>query len=125
MTDGLDVLMGKEACPVCGTISQKGTARCPECGTFHSGVHLEEREAPSPEERAILRELDPSDYSMNPDSAIVSEDLKVTIAQLKIGAAVLLTFHSLMKKNLQLLKRKSKFLNLKKLSRIDLLVNAF
>ena len=76
MTDGLDVLMGKEACPVCGTISQKGTARCPECGTFHSGVHLEEREAPSPEERAILRELDPSDYSMNPDSAIVSEDFE-------------------------------------------------
>ena len=41
MSDSLDVLVGKEACPVCGTISQKGISRCPECGTFHSGIHLE------------------------------------------------------------------------------------
>ena len=70
MADKLDVLVGKESCPVCGTISQKGTARCPECGTFHSGIHLEEREAPPPEERISNREVWPSDYSMNPWVAI-------------------------------------------------------
>ena len=74
MSDRLDVLVGKESCPVCGTISQKGTARCPECGTFHSGIHLEEREPPPPEERMSNREVDPSDYSMNPDAAITTEE---------------------------------------------------
>ena len=74
MADKLDVLVGKESCPVCGTISQKGTARCPECGTFHSGIHLEEREAPPPEEKISSREVDPSDYSMNPEIAIASEE---------------------------------------------------
>ena len=76
MPDRLDILAGKETCPVCGSISQKGTQRCPECGTFHSGIHLEEREAPSPEERAELRELDPTDYSMNPKTAIAQEDFE-------------------------------------------------
>ena len=76
MADILDVLVGKESCPVCGTISQKGTARCPECGTFHSGIHLEEREAPPPEERISSREVDPSDYSMNPEIAIASEEFE-------------------------------------------------
>jgi len=76
MSDRLDVLVGKESCPVCGTISQKGTARCPECGTFHSGIHLEERAAPTPEERASSREVDPTDYSMNPKLAIADEDFE-------------------------------------------------
>jgi len=76
MSDKLDVLAGKEACPVCGTISQKGTSRCPECGTFHSGIHLEERPAPSPEERSNAREVDPLDYSINPGSAIADEDFE-------------------------------------------------
>ena len=76
MADKLDVLVGKETCPVCGTISQKGTARCPECGTFHSGIHLEEREAPSPEERISSREVDPGDYSMNPEVAIADEEFE-------------------------------------------------
>ena len=76
MDDTLDVLVGKESCPVCGTISQKGTARCPECGTFHSGIHLEEREAPPPEERNSNREVDPSDYSMNPETAIANEEFE-------------------------------------------------
>ena len=76
MDDALDVLVGKESCPVCGTISQKGTARCPECGTFHSGIHLEEREPPPPEERISNREVDPSEYSMNPEIAISSEEFE-------------------------------------------------
>ena len=76
MSDKLDALVGKESCPVCGTITQKGTGRCPECGTFHSGVHLEERPAPTPEERAISREIDPLDYSINPGSAIADEDFE-------------------------------------------------
>ena len=76
MSDPLDILVGKESCPVCGTLSQKGTVRCPECSTFHSGIHLEERDAPSPEERASQRELDPSDYSMNPKTAIAQEEFE-------------------------------------------------
>ncbi len=83
MADKLDVLVGKESCPVCGTISQKGTARCPECGTFHSGIHLEEREAPPPEERMSNREVDPSDYSMNPEVAIASEEFEGDDANIK------------------------------------------
>ena len=83
MADRLDVLVGKESCPVCGTISQKGTARCPECGTFHSGIHLEEREAPPPEERMSSREVDPSDYSMNPEVAISSEEFEGDDANIK------------------------------------------
>ena len=87
MADRLDVLVGKESCPVCGTISQKGTARCPECGTFHSGIHLEEREAPPPEERMSNREVDPSDYSMNP-RFIASEEFEVMTLISKIGVVV-------------------------------------
>ena len=83
MADKLDVLVGKESCPVCGTISQKGTARCPECGTFHSGIHLEEREAPPPEERLSNREVDPSDYSMNPEIAIANEEFEGDDANIK------------------------------------------
>ena len=83
MADKLDVLVGKESCPVCGTISQKGTARCPECGTFHSGIHLEEREAPPPEERISNREVDPSVYSMNPEVAISNEEFEGDDANIK------------------------------------------
>jgi len=72
--DKLSVLAGKQSCPVCGSISNKGATRCPECGTFHSGIHLEERSAPTPEERVAARLVDPSDYSINPSSAILEEE---------------------------------------------------
>ena len=51
MADRLDVLVGKRKLSSMWDYIPKGTARCPECGTFHSGIHLEEREAPPPEER--------------------------------------------------------------------------
>ena len=76
MADKLDILVGKESCPVCGSISQKGTARCPECGTFHSGIHLEDREPPAPEERVAERSFDPSDYSINPLASITDEEFE-------------------------------------------------
>ena len=76
MSDQLDVLVGKESCPVCGTISDKGAVRCPECGTFHSGLHLEERPAPTPEERQKSRNVNPLDYSINPGSAIADEEFE-------------------------------------------------
>ena len=74
MTDELDILIGKEYCPVCASIYQKNTQRCPECGTFHSGVHLEDREPPTPEERVAAREVEPTDYSINPNAAITDEE---------------------------------------------------
>ena len=74
--DKLSVLAGKQSCPVCGSISNKGTSRCPECGTFHSGIHLEERSAPTPEERVAARQVNPLDYSINPSSAIIKEEFE-------------------------------------------------
>ena len=121
MSDRLDVLVGKESCPVCGTISQKNTARCPECGTFHSGIHLEEREAPTPEERVANREVDPSDYSMNPEIAISSEDFEGDDANIKNwGGDLPISVLLMMMKLIQ--PKKSKSLNLKKSSRIDFLI---
>ncbi len=81
--DGLDSLIGKEFCPVCGTITAKGTARCPECGTFHSAIHLEERKPPPPEERMVERSIDPLDYSMDPSTAIAEEEFESDDAAVK------------------------------------------
>ena len=71
--DRLSIFSGKQSCPVCGSISPKGSSRCHECGTFHGGLHLEERTAPTPEERVAARQIDPSEYSMDPNSAIMDE----------------------------------------------------
>ena len=83
MADELDILIGKEYCPVCASIYQKNTQRCPECGTFHSGVHLEDREPPTPEERVTAREVEPTDYSINPNTAITSEEFDSDDASVK------------------------------------------
>ena len=83
MTDDLDILIGKEYCPVCASIYQKNTQRCPECGTFHSGIHLEDREPPTPEQRVVNREVDPADYSINPNTAIVDEEFDSDEAAVK------------------------------------------
>lgn len=74
--DKLSILSGKQSCPVCGSISPKGSSRCHECGTFHSGLHLEERTAPTPEERVAARQVDPSEYSIDPNSAIMDEQFE-------------------------------------------------
>ena len=74
--DVLDVLNGKVACPVCGCIEQKGSIRCSECGTFHSGIHLEERDAPPPgivNEREVI---DPTVYSLSGNHAIPEEEFQ-------------------------------------------------
>ena len=81
--DKLDIFQGMESCPVCGTIASKGTLRCPECGTFHSGLHLEERSPPPPEQRVAPKDLDPSDYSVNPDSELIEETFEADESAVK------------------------------------------
>ena len=72
--DELDVLVGKVSCPVCGCVEAKGSVRCSECGTFHSGVHLEEREAPPPGQINEREIIDPSVYSLSENHAIPNEE---------------------------------------------------
>jgi len=72
--DTLDSLKGKSSCPVCGCIEQEGSVRCSECGTFHSGIHLEEREAPLPNSTPEREIIDPSLYSLSNQHAIPEEE---------------------------------------------------
>ena len=74
--DTLGSLKDKSSCPVCGCIEQKGSVRCSECGTFHSGIHLEEREAPPPNSIPEREIIDPSLYSMSNQHAIPEEDFE-------------------------------------------------
>ena len=75
--DKLSVLAGKQSCPVCGSISNKGTSRCPECGTFH--MHIEDAESRiNEEERRPTESIpeeprDPGFYSVNPRGDIPEE----------------------------------------------------
>ena len=62
MGDRLDVLVGKESCPVCGSISQKGTARCLVRHSIQE--YTSKKKPPPPEERVVNRNLDPT-ASMN------------------------------------------------------------
>ena len=74
--DTLESLKDKSSCPVCGCIEQKGSIRCSECGTFHSGIHLEEREPP-PKNSIPEREIsDPTLYSMSNQHSIPEEDFE-------------------------------------------------
>ena len=74
--DTLESLKGKSSCPVCGCIEQVGSIRCSECGTFHSGIHLEEREAPAPNSTPEREVIDPSLYSLSNQHAIPEEDFE-------------------------------------------------
>jgi hypothetical protein len=76
MSDELDTLKGASYCPNCGSLAPVGNSRCPECGTFHSTVHLEEREAPPPSIEIEVKPLDPSSYSLNPNLAGPDEEFE-------------------------------------------------
>jgi len=67
--DPLAVFDGLSVCSACGCIQQVGSSRCPECGTFHTTVHLEERAQPIRTEEPV-KPIDPSMYSLNPNSEI-------------------------------------------------------
>lgn len=77
-TDPLFGILSAVRCPSCGTLESKGTFKCPECGLFHSSLPMEERKAPSPEERIQHREIDPSAYSLSSNSKLVSESFDET-----------------------------------------------
>ena len=74
--DTLESLKGKSSCPVCGCIELEGSIRCSECGTFHSGLHLEERDAPPPNATIEREIIDPSLYSLSDNHAIPEEDFE-------------------------------------------------
>lgn len=74
--DPLGMLVRLSACPVCGCLEPKGSVRCSECGTFHSGIHLEEREAPPPTSISEREPIDPSVYSLSDTHAIPEENFE-------------------------------------------------
>lgn len=74
--DTLRAFQGKSTCPVCGCIEPKGSVRCAECGTFHSGIHLEEREAPLPGTLSEREVIDPMVYSLSDKHAIPDEQFQ-------------------------------------------------
>ena len=76
--DPLFRLLTVVRCPSCGTLETKGTFKCPECGLFHSALPMEERRAPTSEERVQQREIDPSAYSLSSSSKLVSESFDET-----------------------------------------------
>lgn len=76
MTDPLQSLHRTSACPVCGCLELKGSVRCAECGTFHSGIHLEEREAPQPQFIPERDPIDPSVYSLSDTHSIPDESFE-------------------------------------------------
>ena len=76
--DPLFGILSAVRCPSCGTLESKGTFKCPECGLFHSSLPMEDRQAPSPEERVQQREIDPSAYSLSANTKLVSESFDET-----------------------------------------------
>ena len=77
-SDPLFGILPAVRCPSCGTLESKGTFKCPECGLFHSSLPMEDRKAPSPEERVQQREIDPSAYSLSSNSKLISESFDET-----------------------------------------------
>ena len=77
-SDPLFGILSAVRCPSCGTLESKGTFKCPECGLFHSSLPMEDRQAPSPEERVQQREIDPSAYSLSSSSKLISESFDET-----------------------------------------------
>ena len=64
-------------CPDCGCLTKDTALRCPECGVFHYNLdELGEREPPPIEQIIVEKpDLDPSLYSLNPNSPLpVPED---------------------------------------------------
>ena len=76
MNDPLNQFQKLEQCPTCSALSSSQVFRCPECGTFHSTAHLEEREAPIKSEVIEKKPVDPSVYSINPNSGIELEEFE-------------------------------------------------
>ena len=76
--DPLFGLLSAVRCPSCGTLESQGTFKCPECGVFHSAVPMEERKAPSPEERVQNREIDPTAYSLSSNAKLITESFDET-----------------------------------------------
>ena len=76
-SDKLDSFKNMAECPACGCIEHKGSFRCLGCGSFHSTVHLVERDAPPPEQRFVEEvALDPRAYSMGPNQEIINEEFE-------------------------------------------------
>ena len=80
MSDPLEIFESASICPNCHAVSTIGSPRCTECGTFHSTSHLVER-VPSPEDLRPheTKTVDPSQYSMNPDTEIADDGDNVDI----------------------------------------------
>jgi len=76
MSDELGILKGASYCPNCGSLAHTGNSRCTECGTFHSTIHLVEREPPLPSIQKEEIPLDPSSYSLNPNLAGPEEEFE-------------------------------------------------
>ena len=57
---------------------RKGTVRCSECGTFHSGIHMEERNAPANPEPVQREPIDPTAYSLSAEQALPDEIFEET-----------------------------------------------
>ena len=92
MSDPLDIYESTSTCPNCYAVTLSGISRCPECGTFHSSVHLVERVPTAEELRPHEdRVVDPSMYSLNPNSSIKegenSEDVEDTTVKWQGGSA--------------------------------------
>ncbi|MFL2969572.1 MAG: hypothetical protein ACJZ63_01690 [Candidatus Poseidoniaceae archaeon] len=76
--DPLDVYAALASCPNCGCFERKGTVRCSECGTFHSGIHMEERNAPANPEPVQREPIDPTAYSLSAEQALPDEIFEET-----------------------------------------------